>query len=372
MKGKIWIVFLVIIVIALLLVILYQIYLAPTEDKVEVFHNYQTEQELVRDFMNSMKVDGMVVTNYLDTERNLPYSTGHEVLLESIGLQLEIAILEKDLNEYLYLMKKVSEYFLVQEEALKWRVFSQEDTNITATIDTLRVIDAIFEAEKAFNDSSYIDLAHALTQYLTNTMGTYLPNDSDPLSGHTSDLLDLSYIDLSTLSILLEKNIISLETYERHERLLLDNRIKPGRALFERQYNMAEDGFTRYEKTYMIDNVLVLLHLAEVDEMEDSDLEWLKNQFRDYGYISAEYNEYSEPVSQIESTAIYAMIALIAAEKGDQELYLLSLDKMLTLQVTDKNSSIYGSFGNPENNEVYSYDNLLAYLALLRGDSNEK
>ena len=113
----------------------------------------------------------------------------------------------------------------------------------------------------------------------------------------------------------------------------------------------------------MTEGVLTVLQLAKVGQHKDETVEWLLETLKD-GAVYGTYNTLTGmPTTNIESTAIYAGIAQIGKVIGNQELYDLAMDKMLTFQIQTENSLLKGAFGDETSEQIYSYDNLQALLA---------
>ncbi|WMT41666.1 hypothetical protein RE628_03960 [Paenibacillus sp. D2_2] len=81
------------------------------------------------------------------------------------------------------------------------------------------------------------------------------------------------------------------------------------------------------------------------------------------GELYGQYDKQGKPLNQIQSTAIYAISAMIGSVLGDEELYRDSITQMEKYQVQDKTSPLYGGFGDPGTKQAYSFDNLMALLA---------
>ncbi|GKT32027.1 hypothetical protein ADUPG1_002173, partial [Aduncisulcus paluster] len=82
-----------------------------------------------------------------------------------------------------------------------------------------------------------------------------------------------------------------------------------------------------------------------------------------HGKLYSRYDLQGNPVSDVESTAAYAILGRLAKTAGDDELYKLAIHRMTMYQVQDTDTPIYGGFGDKKTLEVYSYDNLQALLA---------
>ena len=64
-----------------------------------------------------------------------------------------------------------------------------------------------------------------------------------------------------------------------------------------------------------------------------------------------------------ESTAVYALIAMIAKEKGDNQLQGMALKKMERMRIIDTSSPYYGAFGMEDGTGITTFDQVLAMLA---------
>lgn len=106
------------------------------------------------------------------------------------------------------------------------------------------------------------------------------------------------------------------------------------------------------------------LCMAEAGIYDNELLSWLGSEM-EKGKVYAWYNPHSKkPVSDMESTAVYALGSIFAGLSGDEVLSQKLLDRMLEFMVTDEDSKYYGGFGNSETGEFYSFDNLMALKAL--------
>ena len=64
------------------------------------------------------------------------------------------------------------------------------------------------------------------------------------------------------------------------------------------------------------------------------------------------------------SAANYAIAMMIGNAVHDDQLYDAAKKVLLSMQVTDKKSEIYGSFGDSKTKQVYSFNELNALVAL--------
>ena len=94
-------------------------------------------------------------------------------------------------------------------------------------------------------------------------------------------------------------------------------------------------------------------------------IDWLKGQIKIHGALFNNYYIHSaKPASSLQSSAAYAIACRIAANTEDDELYNMMKERLLVFQITEQTSPLYGAFGGLGRQEVYSFDNLQALLAL--------
>ena len=122
---------------------------------------------------------------------------------------------------------------------------------------------------------------------------------------------------------------------------------------------------------------MTLLHLVEVGELKENTVSWIKDTIRNTG-ILGRYKVNGDVVSgyEYESTAVYAIVALIGNEMNDQELINLALSRMEKMRINDTQNEYDGAFGNADGTEIYSFDQCMALLAYGRleersNDQNE-
>ena len=112
----------------------------------------------------------------------------------------------------------------------------------------------------------------------------------------------------------------------------------------------------------------VLLHLAEVGEIREDSIRWLKNQLYNQGIIYKYYHiVQGTPVGDEECLPAYAMMARMARILGDQALYDLSSDRLLWHQATNERSAALSALFRQSASElavVFAQDNVMALLAL--------
>lgn len=113
----------------------------------------------------------------------------------------------------------------------------------------------------------------------------------------------------------------------------------------------------------MVEGMLTVLSLTEVGKHKEASVHYIKEHVKK-GTLYGRYTKSGEPTTDIRSTALYALAAMIGKSVKDEELYKDSIDKMLQFQIIDTASPMYGGFGDPVSGQAYSFDNLMALNAL--------
>jgi hypothetical protein len=311
--------------------------------------------------------NGGIYTNYLDNDNEKNYSTGHEVLSESVGLEMLIALKNNDSLSFDELIKLLEDKFQLSNGLFRWRIGVEKITYVSATIDDLRIYKALNMAYEQWDKIKYKTMAKQLGYNLKNNA---MKNDhfinyvNSTERNSNSDILDINYIDLKALTYMKDQYILSDKYINSSLTLISTSQLNEGIPLYFKTYNITNNSFAELDNINMIDSILVAYHLAEVGKLGKKEINWFHKQFDEFGYISTKYNKNGNPISEDQSTAIYSMIAQLSKYVEDDKLYYEAIDKLLQFQVVDKNSEIYGSFGDTNKLQVYSYDNLHAWLAL--------
>ncbi|MNC55289.1 hypothetical protein D3C76_1222930 [compost metagenome] len=151
-------------------------------------------------------------------------------------------------------------------------------------------------------------------------------------------------------------------------------------SLMSRTLEIVENGYisdlfpfyqTRYnydskkyesDSVHTVESLLTILSLAEMDKAPGASLRFIKQEVL-HGALYGAYSLTGQPQNDIQSTAIYALAAMIGSKTGDRELYEAALGRMHAYRVEAQASPLYGSYGDAASGQAYSFDNLMALLA---------
>lgn len=327
--------------------------------------NVQKERDELEAFIQT-KLTGPhgVYTNYLDTDQSKEQATGYEVLSESAALRMRISALAKQKSSFDREWELAKRTFDLEKGfSYRYSPKQQKPYPINAAVDDLRLIRALYEAGQAFGVAAYTQEANEYGErfYKYNVKDGRLYDFYDEKYNTTNSFITLCYIDFRTLQ--------SIPAPSKARQTLLSNM----RSIVQDGY--LTDGFPFYETRFhydrsvhssgninTVESLLTILHLAEVKEAKLASIRYLKEHVK-AGTLYGQYTKEGKPANQIQSTAIYAIAAMIGSEIGDFPLYLDSIERMNAYQVKQESSPLYGGFGDVHTNQAYSFDNLMALLA---------
>ena len=341
------------------------------QNKIVIPENiFNHRERLCQEFIEEkMIIQGNgIMTNYLEQESKYEIATGSEILSESQGLAMKYYLELKDKEKYDDLLEFIKQH-LNKQEGISYRYNVEENENWTmnAAIDDLRIIGSLLDAYEIFGKYKYIELANEWGSrlYNTNVIENSMHDFYDWKSSAVNEFITLSYIDLNTLRKMAINDKRWDSVQKNMETILLGGYISDDFPMFKEKYNYSNGEYEFNQSINMLDSTLIALNLARVNRIPEKTLEFLKQKVEN-GELYTDYSVSGELISNKESTAIYAICAIIANEIGDEEFYKNSIEQMNRFQVLNNTSEIYGAFGDQNTLKVYASDNLIALLAYRR------
>ncbi|GAB6169718.1 hypothetical protein JCM1393_21780 [Clostridium carnis] len=311
-----------------------------------------------------MDENGGIYTNFKDSISEGDITKGHNVLSESQGMLLNYYLYKNDSEEFKNNFKYIKENMMLKNGLISWRIEGKEPSEVSATIDDLRILKSLLIASVQFDSFTYrynaMKISNGIYKKLI-TDGKLI--DFEDNYGK-SKLSTLCYQDLSAIKLLSSVNKKWDEVYKNSLNIINEGFISKELPLYKKYYDNENKRYDDEDNVETLLSMLVILNKIEALEDVKVSIDWIKENLKYKGYISNSYNISNNTESKIESTSIYAVIAKIAKEINDEELYNMAINKMNVFQVNNKESKIYGAFGEESREEVYSYDNLNALLAL--------
>lgn len=360
----------IIFVILLVILVLAKVgipYILPVDSGVKFKDNKMSHrEEILLNFIDTKMTDsdGGIKTNYKNLESEGDITKGHTVLSESEGMMLLYYLEKNDRDNFNKTLSFIENYMRLPDKLISWRVDGKQKTNTSATIDDLRIVKALLLADERWGGFNYRIKAISISRAINEKL---IENDllSDFYDGYNkSNITTLCYLDLPTIKYLSNIDYKWKKVYNESDKILKGGYIGDDVPLYKKFYDRKTKSYDIDEDVDTLLSLIVLLNKAEVSQDISKSMEFLKTKFNKDGAIYAKYDSKTgDKKSNIESTSIYALIVRICEVTGEKELYNKALKKMESFQVMNKNSVIYGGFGNTETLDVYSFDNLNALLA---------
>lgn len=367
-----------ILIAALLLVFLYLcfgreiLFSSKSVQKLNILnskHNIPEAESLALSFvMQHMSGPQLsIYTNYLNTGRgNDEIASGQDVLLESQGLLLLYLLNHDEKESFDLCLDWTVDNLYLGNGMFSWvKRKTSKAGNSSALIDDFRILRALTCAYEKWNDDRYLVLTKDVSSAIlsNSTLGGRLVDFYDLSSKDRADYITISYLDLYTMEKLAYYDAKWEDVYSDSLELVRNAKID-GTGLYMFQYDLGEKSFGKDEEINLIQSLYVMLHLKEAGQFDKEGINWIWDQYEKFGKLYAVYSSSTlKPLSDIESTALYALAARLFYLSGDMEKAQTLLLECEKFQVKNKNSEIYGSFGNEVNLEVYSFDNLQYILS---------
>ncbi|MBU6136229.1 glycosyl hydrolase family 8 [Clostridium tertium] len=327
------------------------------------------EEEILNKFINEKLMDeyGGIYTNYNNISTEGDLTKGHDILSESQGMMLNYCLYKNDQEKFNDSFKYIKENMFLKNGLISWRIENNKSSDVSATIDDLRIARALIIGAEEFDNLRYryygIKISNGIYKNLIQENRLIDFHDGYGKSNVTT----LCYLDLYALKLFSLFDDKWNDVYTKSLKIINNGYISDELPLYRKYYDGNIEIFDNEENIDTLLSILVILNKAEVNEDISKSVDWIKERLKYIGYISTSYNINTLDESKIESTSIYANIAQIAKVINDEELYNMAINKMKNFQVINEKSNIYGSFGNEQTEDVYSYDNLNALLAFRRG-----
>ncbi|WP_068615318.1 glycosyl hydrolase family 8 [Paenibacillus tuaregi] len=321
-------------------------------------------EETERFIMSKMYGPYGVYTNYQDSGESDTAATGHEVLSESAGLLMRYDVLMNRKDAFQTEWERAKQVFELAS-GFSYRYSPKQDKKYTinAAVDDLRMIRALYDAGEKFHSAAYTELADTYGKRFSsyNIKGGKLYDFYDDTYKVTNDFVTLCYIDLTTLKRLPIPSTEKETLISSMQKIIEQGYLSDEFPFYETRYHYSTDTY-RSEGINTVESLLTILSLSEAGLQKPASIAYLKQQVK-AGTLYGKYDKKGRPQNQIQSTAIYAITALIGSALKDADLYGDSIKQMEKYRVTDKDSPLYGGYGDAAANQAFSFDNLMALLA---------
>lgn len=305
-----------------------------------------------------------VFTNYQPSKEDQDVATGHEVLSESAGFMMAYAAsaqMKELFQQELIKMQQTfdnDQLFGYRYSPLKNKLYP-----VNAAVDDLRIIRILDHAAKVFDEPSWQALSQDYAKRFsqTNLNDDQLIDFYDSQLGLKNQQITLCYIDLSALALLPLNDKKQEQLLQTQATILANGYLSDDFPLYETRYNYETKAYEG-DTINIVESLMTILHLVRQEKAQPASLEYLKRQ-TPKGQLYNRFTREGKSLDHNQSTATYALVAIIAARIGDVDFYRDAIQQMETFRVTDNGSAFYGAFGDPNSQTFYSFDNLLALLA---------
>lgn len=313
---------------------------------------------------------------------SLLYGVNHEITAESVGLALIYAVKSEDKHLFELEYNFVKNYLIGTYNVCYWKLnedlspFIHEGYACSASIDDLRIIEALILGYEKWKNIEYLNLAKQIMNGVykneVNQRGLFLVDWFCWNKGGVikSQGLTLYYAKFSSLKKIKEYDSNWEAIFNKTLQKVLNGKIKNSPLFFE-----AYDAYKGYRNAKMyvssINQILIGINLIDAEQFEEAKkvYEFFKEEYNLKGYISDSYDPLTRKASGIKAgIGAYSLLARLAIKIGDVQFALkVILEKILPMQVNDSSSVYYGGFLNQWPSEIFdanSYDNLQALITL--------
>lgn len=328
-----------------------------------------TEKATYQFVRSSMLIDGGMMTNFHQKSRNPELATGNEVLSESQGLLLCYAaqIADQALFDEVYQFTKDH---LDNGKTFTYRYDPNADQanryTVNAAIDDLRIMKGLMLGSEVFSKRSLMKdtKKYANRFYESNIVNNQIYDFYDTKLFMKNSFITLCYLDLEAIMMLAEVDDRFVDIYDNSLITLEGGYISDEFPMFMSKYDYPTRKYSAPQGINMVEAILTALNLSYAGKCPETTITYLKEKLEN-GKIYARYELDGTVSEKFESTAIYALCAMLAKNIGDESMLQTSLAHMRKFTVTQRSNSLYGAFGDEKN--VYSFDNLMALTALRKG-----
>jgi len=322
-----------------------------------------------RDRLHQFIVDKLsgnfgVYTNLLDTGQSAEVATGHEILSESAGLLMRYYALTEQQDAFEREWQKAKQTFdLKSGFSYRFSPKQNKKYSLNAAVDDLRIIRALYEAGAKFHDEQYsLEAAsYAARFFQYNIKNHRLYDFYDESYQMTNSFITLCYVNFSVLEQLsgTKEQVQALQS--NMLQIVQNGYLSDKFPFYQTRYSYEQEAY-QSEQINTVESLLTILSLTEIKQQKPESIQYIKEHVKS-GTLYGRYTQDGKQTTDIQSTAIYAITAIIGAQIGDDTLYQDSIQKMNQFVVRDATSPLYGGYGDPATGQAYSFDNLMALLA---------
>lgn len=304
---------------------------------------------------------GEIYTNYIDKAGS--NTTDNNILSESQGLMMEYAVRMDDQAAFDRAYSFLKENMCTQG-IFSWYVTEEgEKAGANALLDDLRIYRALCLAEEQWGGygEEAEGLAEAILKY--NVYEDNLSSFYDFAQESPGSTISLCYGDLEALWLLKEQDDKFGPLMDKMIKTVQEGYISDEFPLYYSSYDYEKNAYSQ-DSLNTAEALMTLYHLAGAGLLKETSEEWVASQLEGDGLASRyRVDGTVVPGYDYETTAVYAIAALIGYESGNARIYTRALQKIEQNRVWDTGSSFYGSFKNSEGGEgLIAFDQLMPLI----------
>ncbi|EGG36812.1 glycosyl hydrolase family 8 [Paenibacillus sp. HGF5] len=312
-----------------------------------------------------MTNDNGTIATYLKpaASENPDIVAGREALSESLGLWMQTAVVSGNRARFDDSVQLLTTYFLNQEQEpyIQWKLRPDGQSEVTTNAlgDDLRILDALLNAFNRWGEEEYLQLAKKIgSALLAVQTEDYLVDYHDFARDESAAALSLVYIDLSALREMHNNGILSSQDYERYRNLLAH--MPSDGVFYPKTFHIGTGQYEYDASVNLIDQLIVGIHLAEMNHPPTDLIAFLKGEFRQHQRLAGRYTRKSrKPDADYESPAVYGLAIILALQTKDLPWAQQLHERML--QLRDQDPAYPGGYVFDGN--THAFDNLFPLLA---------
>lgn len=276
-----------------------------------------------------------------------------EFLSESIGQYMRYLLIVEDKDQFNDQVKYLKDYFLVQNNKsvfVKWQI--TDDTTTNASVDDLRIIGALYEGSKLFEEPDYFKLAENLEQSLLEKQmkNGIVVDFYDWKSRAQSSTIHMSYIDYEALR---KSPLVDKAFYKQ-----LIEESATNTPFFNEIYDVTKEEYQASDlnTVNMIDQILIAIQYHEITGRVPANFDkWIKSELNARGKLYGGYHKNNHsPAVDFESSSAYALGVMYSLATGDDP-FAKQLHELMLKQPPFEN--------NPDYSNIHFFDYIYSKTA---------
>lgn len=283
-----------------------------------------------------------------------------EVLSETLGLMMQYACDNDDPA----LFESIAAYLetIAGDGHIPWQVTGGIPAEANATLDDIRIIEALLRADALWGGYAQQAELYADTLYANCAPGAQLRDFS--ADGKYGDTLTLCYADVAALGSMAEAFPEWDEVRQNAQEILLGGKLGSAFPLYAVRYSYDSRAYIDIDFLQTNEAMVTVYNLARAGLLDEDVQIYLREALAD-GPIWAAYGKDGSVVQgyTYESTATYALLVMTACEARDVEMARLALRSMEKTRVMDGVQSPETGGYLAQNASNYSFDTVTALLA---------